>query len=142
MSGILLSYLKDCKTIGSKWVFKQKTNADGSIDRYKARLVAQGFSQRSGRDYPVQKGLKLHQLDITAAFLNGELKEDVFMRQPEGFFKDGKEHLVCKLKHSLYGLKLSPRCWNHTLDTHLKSMGFVQSTSDPCIYTSHEKCVS
>ena len=137
----LVELPKDCKTVGSKWVFKRKTNADGSIDRYKARLVAQGFSQRCGHDYDetfspvirfeslrtlialaVQKGLQLHQLDITAAFLNRELEEDVFMRQPEGFVEDGKEHLVCKLKHSLYGLKQSPRCWNHT---HLKSMGFV-----------------
>ena len=120
-------------------------------------MVVQGFSQQCGRDYDetfspvirfeslrtlialaVQKGLTLHQLDITAAFLNEELKEDVFMRQPEGFVDDGKEHLVCKLKHSLYRLKQSPRCWNHTLDTHLKSMGFVQSPSDPCIYTSSE----
>ena len=153
----LVELPKDCKTVGSKWVFKRKTYADGSIDRYKARLVAQGFSQRCGRDYDetfspvirfeslrtlialaVQKGIQLHQLDITAAFLNGELEEKVFMRQPEGFVEDGKEHLVCKLKHSLYGLKQSPRCWNHTLDTHLKSMGFVQSPSDPCIYTSSE----
>ena len=89
----------DCKPVGSKWVFKRKTNADGSIERYKVRLVAQGFSQRCGCDYDetfspvirfeslrtlialaVQKGLQLHQLDITAAFLNGELEEDVFMR--------------------------------------------------------------
>ena len=116
----LVELPKDCKTISSKWVFKRKTNADGSIDRYKARLVDQGFSQQSGHDYnetfspvirfqslrtsiavTVQKGLELHQLDITAAFLNGELKEDVFMRQPKGFVKDGKEHLVCKLKQSV-----------------------------------------
>ena len=55
------------------------------------------------------------------------------MKQPEGFVVDGKEHLVCKLKQSLYGLKQSPRCWNSTLDAHLKGMGYVQSTNDPCI---------
>ena len=60
------------------------------------------------------------------------------MKQPEGFVEEGKEHLVCTLKQSLYGLKQSPRCWNYTLDAHLKSMGYVQSTSDPCIYTSAE----
>ena len=59
-------------------------------------------------------------------------------KQPEGFVEEGKEHLLCKLKQSLYGLKQSPRCWNYTLDAHLKSMGYVQSTSDPCIYTSAE----
>ena len=64
------------------------------------------------------------------------------MKQPEGFVEEGKEHLVCKLKQSLYGLKQSPRCWNYTLDAHLTSMGYVQSTSDPCIYTSSEGDVS
>ena len=148
---------KSRKPVGCKWVFKKKTKSDGSIERYKARLVAQGFSQKQGLDYDetfspvirfesfrtlvaiaVQKGLKLHQLHITAAFLNGHLEEEVFMKQPEGFVEEGKEHLVCKLKQSLYGLKQSPRCWNYTLDAHLKSMGYVQSTSDPCIYTSAE----
>ena len=81
---------------------------------------------------------KLHQVDITAAFLNGHLEEEVFMKQPEGFVEEGKEHLVCRLKQSLYGLKQSHRCWNSMLDTHLKDMGYVQSTSDPCIYTSTE----
>ncbi len=80
----------------------------------------------------------LHQLDVTAAFLNGVLQEDVYMEQPEGFVVEGKESLVCKLKHSLYGLKQSPRCWNSALDTHLKSIGFVQSSNDPCIYTAAE----
>ena len=58
------------------------------------------------------------------------------MRQPEGFLIDGQEHLVCRLKWSIYGLKQSPRCWNQALDAQLKLMGFKQSTSDPCIYTS------
>lgn len=145
------------KPVGNKWVFKKKTKAGGSIERYKARLVAQGFSQKQGLDYDetfspvirfesfrnlvavaVQKGLKLHQLDITAAFLNGHLEDEVFMRQPDGFVVEGKEHLVCKLKQSLYGLKQSPRCWNVTLDAQLKKMGYVQSTNDPCIYISTE----
>ena len=153
----LVQLPKDRKPVGCKWVFKKKTKSDGSIERYKARLVAQGFSQKQGLDYDetfspvirfesfrtlvaiaVQKGLKLHQLDITAAFLNGRLEEEVFMKQLEGFVEEGKEHLVCKLKQSLYGLKQSPRCWNYTLDAHLTSMGYVQSTSDPCIYTSSE----
>ena len=77
-------------------------------------------------------------MDVTTAFLNGELEEDVYMYQPEGFIARGQEHLVCKLKRSLYGLKQSPRCWNSVLDCHLKSMGFVQTTSDPCIYVSTE----
>ena len=145
------------KPVGSKWVFKVKTNADGSIERCKARLVAQGYSQKEGLDYdetfsPVVRsesvrsvvalaskcGLKLHQMDITTAFLNGDLNEEVFMKQPEGFISHGQEHLVCRLDRSIYGLKQSPRCWNQALDAQLKLMGFQQSTSDPCIYTSTE----
>ena len=60
------------------------------------------------------------------------------MKQPEGFIVKGKEHLVCKLKRSIYGLKQSPRCWNHALDAELKNMGFVQSSGDPCIYVASE----
>ena len=143
------------KAIGSKWVFRVKHNVDGSVERHKARLVAQGFSQKYGVDYDetfspvvrfeslrtlialsVQRGLKLHQMDVNTAFLNGELEEEVYMRQPEGFVVKEKEHLVCKLNKSLYGLKQSPRCWNYILDEHLQSMGFVQTPSDPCIYVA------
>ena len=82
-------------------------------------------------------------MDATTAFLNGELKEDIYMKQPEGYAQSGKEHLVCKLKKSIYGLKQSPRCWNHF---HLRQlseeMGFVQATGDPClyIYLQKERC--
>ena len=76
--------------------------------------------------------LQLYQLDVTTAFLNGELKED--MKQPEKSEVKGKEHLVCKLKRSIYGLKQSSRCWNEALDKHLNKMGFKQSKNDPCIY--------
>ena len=103
------------KAIGSKWVFKTKYDADGNRERYKARLVAQGFNQKYGIDYdetfcPVvrfesvrtiialaaQKNLQLRQLDISTAFLNGMLKEEIYMKQPHGFEAKGKEHLVCK----------------------------------------------
>ena len=82
----------------------------------------------------VQQNLKLQQVDVTTAFLNGSLEEEVYMRQPEGFEAKGKEHLVCKLKKSIYGLKQSPRCWNVALDSQLSEIGFSQSKNDPCIY--------
>ena len=109
--------------IGSKWVFKRKVNANGEVERHKARLVAQGFSQKYGLDYetfsPVvrfesirsvialgaQHKLQLHQMDVSTAFLNSELDEEVYMQQPEGFVEERKEHMVCYLKRNIYGLK-------------------------------------
>ena len=145
------------KAIGSKWVYKVKTNSDGSFERYKARLVARGFDQKFGSDYdetfcPVvrmeslrtlmslstQRGLELHHVDVHTAFLNGTLvlQEEVYMKQPPGYEKEGEEHLVCRLSKSIYGLKQSSRCWNMALDAHLKSVGFSQLKSGPCIYVS------
>ena len=127
------------------------------MERFKVRLLAQGFSQKPGVDYdetfsPVarfesvrtvivlalQNDLKLHQIDVTTAFLNGDFKDEVYMKQPEGFVVKGQEHLVCKLKRTIYGLKQSSRCWNSLLDQHLKKLGFVQSVSDPCICEASE----
>ena len=112
------------KPIGCKWVFKTKKDSNGNVERYKARLVAKGFTQREGIDYnetfsPVSSkdsfriimalvahyDLELHQMDVKTAFLNGDLDEEVYMQQPQGFIESGKEHLVCKLKKSIYGLK-------------------------------------
>ena len=81
-----------------------------------------------------KKKLHLHQLEVTTAFLNGELKEEIYMKQLDGFAVKGNKHLVCKLKNSIYGLKQSSRCWNEALDKHLKKMGFKQSSYDLCIY--------
>lgn len=74
------------------------------------------------------------QVKVTTAFLNGELEEEVYMSQPEGFVAEGREHLVCRLKKSLYGFKQSSWCWNAALDKHLREIGFVQAKSDLCIY--------
>ena len=141
------------KLIGSKWVFKVKYGESGKIDRFKCRVVALGFSQISGTDYSeifapvarfgtirtllaigVQRGMNIQQMDVTTAFLNGNLKEDLFMAQPSGFEEKGCETLVCRLKKSLYGLKQSPRCWYEELSKHLVSTGFKQSRADPCVF--------
>uniref|UniRef100_A0A1X7VA87 Reverse transcriptase Ty1/copia-type domain-containing protein n=1 Tax=Amphimedon queenslandica TaxID=400682 RepID=A0A1X7VA87_AMPQE len=151
----LVSLPEGRKVIGNKWVFTKKLRADGTIERFEARLVAKGFSQKHGYDYdktfsPVirfesvrtlialaaEQGLKQHQMDVSAASLNGKLNEEVYTKQPEGFVIQGKEELACKLKHSIIGLKQSPRCWNTILNQQLQEMGFSPSTSDPCIYTS------
>eukprot|EP00253_Pinus_taeda_P002980 PITA_02980 len=118
------------KSIGCKWVYKNKYKADGSLAKHKARLVAKGFAQKEGVDYQetfaptakwatirtlfalaAQNGWKVHQMDVKTAFLIGDLKENVFMSQPEGFAVKGHEHKVCKLVKSLYGLKQAPRGW-------------------------------
>ena len=79
-------------------------------------------------------------MDVVTAFLNGNLEEDIYMEQPEGYVQQGKEKLVCKLKKSLYGLKQSSRCWNKVSTEFMMSIGYHQSTADPCIYV-RDTCI-
>ncbi|RVW60687.1 Retrovirus-related Pol polyprotein from transposon TNT 1-94 [Vitis vinifera] len=141
------------KTIGCKWVFKTKKDSSGNIERYKARLVAKGFTQKEGIDYtetfsPVSKkdslriilalvahfDLELQQMDVKTTFLNGELEEKVYMKQPEGFPSSDGEQLVCKLKKSIYGLKQASRQWYLKFHNIISSFGFVENVMDQCIY--------
>ncbi|RVW52892.1 Retrovirus-related Pol polyprotein from transposon TNT 1-94 [Vitis vinifera] len=108
------------KALHNKWVYRIKNEHDGS-KRYKARLVVKGFQQKEGIDYteifsPV--------LDVKTAFLHGDLEEDLYMIQPEGFIVQGQENLVCKLRKSLYGLKQAPRQWYKKFDNFMHRIGF------------------
>nr|KYP65681.1 Retrovirus-related Pol polyprotein from transposon TNT 1-94 [Cajanus cajan] len=141
------------KRVECKWVFKTKRDSHGNIERHKARLVAKGFTQKDDIDYketfsPVSKkdsfriimalvahyDLELHQMDIKTAFLNGNLEENVYMDQPVGFIEEGKEHMVCKLKKSIYGLKQASRQWYIKFSDTIMSFGFKENTVDRCIY--------
>ena len=111
-----------CKPLSSKWVFKRKKKVDGSVDKYKARLVIKGYKQTEGLDYfdtyssvtginsirmvlaiAALRNLEVHQMDVKIVFLNGELDEEIHMEQPEGFFAPGQERKVYKLFKLLYG---------------------------------------
>lgn len=147
---------KDRKAITNRWVFKVKHNPDGSVNKYKARLVARGFNQVYGLDYdetfaPVAKltsirvlislalsvaNCKIHQMDVQTAFLYGELSEEIYMEIPDGVGLDNEKNAgkVCKLKKSLYGLKQAPRCWNEKLHKFLVKIGFTQLETDHAFY--------
>ena len=128
---------ENCKIISSKWVYKCKRPGIDYEETFSP--VVRFELVHSVIALAVHKDMKLHQMDVKTAFLNGKLSEEVFMKQPEGFVKEGEKDLVCRLKKSIYGLKQSPRCWNTALDSHLKKMKFVQTKADPCIYVFKDK---
>jgi len=143
----------DRKPLPNKWIFKYKTDRHGNITRRKSRLVVKGYAEKFGVDYNEifasvlkQNSLRLiialatinewhiEQLDIKTAFLNGTLREEIYMDLPEGL-KDKHQPGTCiKLKKSLYGLKQAPRVWFETLTKVLINMGFEQCKLEPCIF--------
>ncbi|KAM1402838.1 hypothetical protein ACFX2I_011521 [Malus domestica] len=145
---------KGKKAIGCKWVYAKKEDADEKSNvRFKARLVAKGYAQKEGIDYneifsPVVKhssirimlalvaqyDLELVQLDVKTAFLHGDLNEEIYMCQPDGYIVKGKENLFCKLKKSLYGLKQSPRQWYLRFDKFMRGQNYSRSQYDHCVY--------
>ncbi|CAI7912089.1 unnamed protein product, partial [Closterium sp. NIES-54] len=144
------------KAISSKLIFRHKYGPDGELTRYKSRLVAKGFQQTKGKDIdeifaPVGKGTTLHvilgtaanrgwrmkQMDITTAFLNGIILEELYMLQPEGL--DDGSGRVCRLKKAIYGLKQAPRAWYHKLEETLLAGGFKKSECDHSLFLLQEK---
>lgn len=147
-----------CSVVTCRWVFKVKRTPEGTIDRYRARLVARGYSQKYGIDYhstyaPVTdvvtirllfahaavEGLTINLFDIKSAFLYGDLHETVYLEQPEGFTADATK--VWLLKRSLYGLKQAPRQWNQWLTEFLRNRNLLQSRNDDCLFYSHEPLI-
>ncbi|CAK5269991.1 unnamed protein product [Mycena citricolor] len=141
------------RALGCKWVYKTKRNEQGKVAGRKARLVVMGNTEIPGTDYnpdqissPVVRAetnrllfalaakynLEMAMVDVKGAFLNGELKEEIYMRQPEGF--DDGTGRVLKLWKTLYSLKQAGRAWNQTLDARFKEMGFHRLLSDRCVY--------
>ncbi|KAH9768293.1 Integrase catalytic domain-containing protein [Citrus sinensis] len=145
---LLLNIEKDPKTFS-----EAMSSRDASFWREAARLVAKGFKQRNGIDYfdtyaPVARltsirvlfaiaslnNLYVHKMDVKTAFLNGDLDEEIYMEQPEGFVLPGNEKKVCKLVKSLYGLKQAPKQWHEKFDSVILSHGFKHNNADKCIY--------
>ncbi|GKE20716.1 retrovirus-related pol polyprotein from transposon TNT 1-94 [Tanacetum coccineum] len=137
-----------------KWIYKVKTDEFGGVLKNKARLVAQGFMQEEGINFkesfaPVArieairifianvayKNMTIYQMDVKTAFLNGELKEVIYVSQPEGFvYQDNPSH-VYKLKMTLYGLKQAPRALYDMLSSFLISQHFSKGAVDPTLFT-------
>ncbi|KAM1944122.1 hypothetical protein ACFX15_012370 [Malus domestica] len=144
---------KGKKAVGSRWVYKTKFHSDGTIERNKSRLVAQGFTQTYGVDYKetfadvakinivrvllsvaINKAWPLFQMDVKNAFLYGELEEEVFMKLPPGHPKSNNPEMVCKLHKSIYSLKQSPRAWYAKLSHVLERVGFYRSNADSSLF--------
>ena len=148
-------------TVGSRWVFTRKRDASGNVIRYKARLVAQGFSQKPGIDYfetyapvmdsasfrflisfSVRHSLQMHLMDVVTAYLYGPIDTDIYMNQPDGLPVSDRSTFrkpIVKLHRALYGLKQAGRLWYHYLSGYLTERGFVNSDLCPCVFVKHEQ---
>ena len=149
----LVDLPKGYKPIGCKWVFKTQRDNKGNVEIYKVRLVAKGYTHQEGIDFTdtftqvstkdsfrlimeviAHFELELHQMDVKIAFLNGDISEEVYMLQLEGFKANGKENMVCRLKRSIYGLKQASRQWYLKFDKIVTSFGFIENKLDQCVY--------
>jgi hypothetical protein len=139
--------------VTGKWVYRHKLLPDGSLDRYKARWVLRGFTQRLSIDFEetfspmvkpatvcvvltlaLSRGWPIHQLDVKNTFLHGTLTETVYCMQPSGFVDSTCPDYVCRLNKSLYGLKQAPRAWHHRFASYLHSLGFVEAKSNASLF--------
>jgi hypothetical protein len=139
--------------VGLRWIYKVNKDVDRSVEKYKARFVASGFSRIEGIDYdetfaPVaryssirsifalsaQMGWRIHQMDVKIVFLNGIIKEEVYIEQLEGFDIFSSDSHVCQLKRALYGLKQAPCAWYTQIDNYFIGLGFTKSEADANLY--------
>jgi hypothetical protein len=149
----LVNPINGVRPIGCKWVFKKKMDKDGNVHIYMARLVVKGFKQIQGIDYdetfsPVMMlksiqilqaiaayfDYEMWQMDVKMAFLNGNLTEDVYMTEPEGFMDPKYDGKICKLQKSIYGLNQASRSWNLRFDEVVKCFGFIKNMEEPSVY--------
>jgi hypothetical protein len=135
--------------VTSKWIYKIKHTVDGSIKKHKVRFVSRGFSQVEGVYYEdtfslvarytsiwmiisiiASMGWRLHEMDVKKTFLNGEIEEEVYIEQLDGFMIHEESH-VCRLKKAMHGLKKAPQAWYERIDGYLMSLGFKKSVAYP-----------
>ena len=150
--------LEGNSVVTSKWIYKIKHDVDGSVEKYKARFVARGFSQKERIDYeetfsPVSRYTsiisvlalavvmkwKIHQMDVKTAFLNGVVQEEVYVEQALSFETHNRESHVCILKKALYSLKQAPRTWYSRIDSFLSNLVFTKSKANSNLYYKVEE---
>ncbi|KAF8823389.1 hypothetical protein HHX47_DHR10000136 [Lentinula edodes] len=148
----LVDLPRNANLTGGRWVYAIKWSKDGQVAKRKARYVAQGFTQIEGVDYNktygavarmesvrivlaviAVLGLFMFQVDFKAAFLNSPIQHDVYIKQPEGFVKEGEEHKVCKLNKSIYGTMQGSHDWQDMLGKGYEEDGYIASKADPCV---------
>nr|GEZ19060.1 zinc finger, CCHC-type [Tanacetum cinerariifolium] len=155
---VLADLHQGCRPLVCKWIFKRKLKVDGTVEKFKARLVIQGFKQKSGIDYFDTYALVacistirlliamvsihiliIHQMDVKTTFLNGEFDEGVYMNQPQDFIMPGNENNMCKLIKSIYGLKHAPEQWHQKFDEVVLSNGYLLKQADECVYSKSDE---